>query len=189
MSISTAWARRTSTRWRNGALSALVANDIISGGKYDIIYDGTQFQIKGLSEGPYNSGALVLLGTFTASSSATINVTGQISSTYDDYLIILENILPATNNATLELLVSTNNGSSWNTGANYNINNAHLSGGTFSYNQGNGGHYADFADTINNAYTSGVSGSLYLHNANDTGGSQTFTGASSTTPQTLTTSQ
>jgi hypothetical protein len=36
-----------------GALANLVAGDIVSGGVYEIIYDGTQFQAKALAENPY----------------------------------------------------------------------------------------------------------------------------------------
>jgi hypothetical protein len=100
-------------KMRNGALSALVANDIISGGMYDVWYDGTQFQIKGLEEGPFTSGALVYLDTKTASGSPTLDFTSLMSSTYDDYVLIYENVVPATSGAKLLVLLSSDNGATW----------------------------------------------------------------------------
>ncbi len=41
---------RNIKKMNNGSLTALVSGDIISGGIYDIMYDGTQFQIKALAE-------------------------------------------------------------------------------------------------------------------------------------------
>ena len=55
---------------KNGALAALAANDIISGGVYDLYYDGTQFQIKGLRE---ERG--VILSTTTYATNTTYSTT------------------------------------------------------------------------------------------------------------------
>jgi hypothetical protein len=60
-------------------------------------------------------GVLVLLGAQTASSSAELDFTSLITSTYNKYVLEFENILPATSGASLLLQVSTNNGSSWDT--------------------------------------------------------------------------
>lgn len=59
----------------------------------------------------------VLLNTYTASSSASIEITSQISSTYYAYTIVGTNIVPATNTVGLNLHFSTNNGSTWDTSA------------------------------------------------------------------------
>lgn len=48
------------------------------------------------------SSNMVLLNTLTASGSASLSDTTSITSTYHNYLITLENLLPATNNTTLE---------------------------------------------------------------------------------------
>jgi len=58
-------------------------------------------------------GAYVLLATATASVSATVDFTSVISSTYDDYEILFDGILPATNTANLLFRASTNNGSTF----------------------------------------------------------------------------
>ncbi|WP_435007976.1 hypothetical protein P12x_005242 [Tundrisphaera lichenicola] len=104
-------------KMNNGALAALVANDIISGGTYDVFYDGTQFQIKGLSEGPYTSGALVYLGTVTAAAASTLDITSKMSSTYDDYLIVLDDIAAGSGSTNLQLLTSTDNGANFDASA------------------------------------------------------------------------
>lgn len=65
------------------------------------------------------SGALVLLSSQTASASASIDFTSLITSTYDEYLIELLNIVPATTNTSILMRMSTNNGVSFDSGANY----------------------------------------------------------------------
>ena len=60
-----------------------------------------------------SGGALVLLEQHTASSSASLDFTTAITSTYDDYQIDLINVIPATNAANLLMKVSTDGGSTW----------------------------------------------------------------------------
>ena len=62
--------------------------------------------------------AMVLLGTATASSSATINFTS-IPATYDHYILKLTGVLPATNAQPLLMQFSTNNGSTYISTASY----------------------------------------------------------------------
>lgn len=78
----------------------------------------TMLQAAGIIAGaPFS--ALTLLEQHTASSSATLDFTSAITSTYDEYQIELLNVLPATNNVTLEMLCSTNGGSTYDTSALY----------------------------------------------------------------------
>jgi len=65
------------------------------------------------------SGALILLEQHTASASASLNFTTSISSTYDTYRIYLLNVVAATNGVAGYFRVSTNGGSSYDSGANY----------------------------------------------------------------------
>jgi len=51
------------------------------------------------------NGAPVLLNTLTAASSASLSDTTSLTASYNEYELIFENILPATNAVTLELLV------------------------------------------------------------------------------------
>ena len=62
-------------------------------------------------------GSLILITATTASSSATVDFTSGISSTYDEYLITLTNVIPATDNQTFLLRVSEDSGSTFKSGA------------------------------------------------------------------------
>jgi hypothetical protein len=68
-----------------------------------------------------SGGSLVLLEQHTASSSATLDFTAFISSTYDDYLFQLVNVLPATDSVNLRVRMSTDGGSTYDSGNNYFI--------------------------------------------------------------------
>ncbi len=69
--------------------------------------------------GSGGSGALVLLEQHTASSSATLDFTTFISSTYDDYLFELLGIKNATNTVSLIVRVGTGGGPTYDSGSNY----------------------------------------------------------------------
>ena len=60
-----------------------------------------------------SGGGLNLISTQTASSSATIDFTSGIDSTYKEYIFKYINLHPATNNAYLSFQGSTNGGSSY----------------------------------------------------------------------------
>ena len=64
-------------------------------------------------------GGLALLEEHTASASASLTFTTCISALYDEYLIELVNIKPATAAADLWMRMSTNGGSSYDAGNNY----------------------------------------------------------------------
>jgi hypothetical protein len=66
-----------------------------------------------------SSGSFVLVEEHTASSSADLEFTTGITSTYDDYIVRLINVNPATTSTTLEMQVSTNSGSTWVADGNY----------------------------------------------------------------------
>lgn len=63
-----------------------------------------------------SAGGLVYLGSATASSSATLDFTSLITSTYDTYVFEFLHIA-SSSGATLDLRTSTNNGSSWSSTA------------------------------------------------------------------------
>jgi hypothetical protein len=64
-------------------------------------------------------GAMVLLEEHTASNSASLQFTSCITSTYDSYQIEFVSLVPATNSVNIGLQGSTNGGSSYDTGSNY----------------------------------------------------------------------
>lgn len=101
----------------DGALTALVAGDIISGGIYEIIYDGTQFQIKGLANTTPSPGSYVFLGQRVASASATLDFTSLMTADYDTYVFDIIDLRPATDNVALHMRTSTDNGANWDSSA------------------------------------------------------------------------
>ena len=60
------------------------------------------------------TGSMTLLQTQTASSSATIDFTSNIDSTYDSYVFKFINMHPATNSVEFSFNMSTDNGSNYN---------------------------------------------------------------------------
>lgn len=78
---------------------------------------------------PTGEGSLALLETKTASNSASLDFTSRLVSTYDNYLLILNSVLPATNAANLQLRVSSDNGSTWIQGTSYSASYMYIGGG------------------------------------------------------------
>lgn len=117
------------------------------------------------------SGALVLVESHTASTSAELDFTTCISGTYDTYKIEFLNVLAVTSAANITLQASTNGGASYDTGTNYStdeliwrFNGATEVGGTgltaILINGTNG--------TQNNTSTWGVAGYMELFNPGST---------------------
>lgn len=110
---------------------------------------------------------VVLLGTQTASGSATLNFTGLISATYDEYFFTIQNIVPATDGADLWLRTSTNNGSSFDSGASdyaYAGSRA-ISGSTANtVVQSNSAAQIVIADGVGNATGENTNGKVTIYN-------------------------
>jgi hypothetical protein len=70
------------------------------------------------------SGALILVEAHTASSSAELDFTTCLSSTYDDYLVKVIGMDAATNGAAPEIQFSTNGGSTYDTSSIYSWTNS-----------------------------------------------------------------
>ncbi len=64
------------------------------------------------SAAPAGGSELVLIATGTASSSSTLDFTSDITSTYNNYIFVIVDILPSTS-ATFNISVSSNNGSTY----------------------------------------------------------------------------
>lgn len=71
------------------------------------------------SSGGGGGGGLVLIEQHTASGSGSLDFTTTISATYDLYVVELVNIIPANDNVDFMFRVSTDGGSSYDSGANY----------------------------------------------------------------------
>lgn len=116
------------------------------------------------------SGALVLLEQHTASSSASLNFTTVISSTYDEYLIELVNIVPETNSVNFYMRMSTNGGSSYDNSGIYSY--ATFGANRFGYaSAGNDGTATQIQmnqSVIANTSAGGISGHLRLFSPGST---------------------
>lgn len=128
-------------------------------------YDtGTHAWSCGTSSG--STSGFTLVEQHTASTSATLDFTTCISSTYDDYVIDLVNFLPATSAVNLLMRVSTDGGATYDSGTNYNSNALQfLSGGTGT--SGGGSGQTSFAVAAGISVASGqpgVSGRLNFFN-------------------------
>jgi hypothetical protein len=91
--------------------------------------------VNGARIGPFITGSsgggsgLAFLETHTASNSATLDFTN-LSSTYDEYLLIVSNFIPATNAADLWLRVGTGAGPTYQTASyEYQTENYYANGG------------------------------------------------------------
>jgi len=62
-------------------------------------------------------GALVLLNTYTPAAAASVDITSVLSATYDDYMILGNDLAPSVDNAALILLTSVDNGGAWDNSA------------------------------------------------------------------------
>ena len=76
---------------------------------------------------PSSGGAITFLETHTASTSATLDFTTFISSTYDEYVFEFINVLPATTNTELWMRVGTGAGPTYDSGSTYSFGNFRFS--------------------------------------------------------------
>lgn len=110
------------------------------------------------------SGDWVKISSATASSSASITFT-DLSSTYRDFIVVLSNVVPATDAVTLRLRTSTNNGSSYDAGA--SDYRWAISSGNTSSGEANAGDAADsfirIRDEVGTGTGEQISGWVRLH--------------------------
>lgn len=113
-----------------------------------------------------NLGGLVLLEQETASSSASLNFTSAITSSFDTYQFEFVDILPATDNVTFHMRVSTDGGSNWLSTNIYTYANFIFRNGA----SGAGGASATsainllFNNVDSNTALPGVTGTIKLYN-------------------------
>lgn len=100
---------------------ALLAGGTTSTGAFQSLTSGSSGQIlqsNGSSSLPTwidnsSAGNLVLIQSQVANNSASITFTTGITSTYSNYLLLMSNFKPATNNTIVQLTISTNGGSTY----------------------------------------------------------------------------
>ena len=117
-------------------------------------------------------GALTLLETQTASSSATISFTSNIDSTYDAYMFKFYNIHPATDNAEFSFQGDTGTNTNYNQTitstmftAYHHEDDSQTSLGYFdSFDQAQGTAFQTLQTNVSNDSDNGVNGTLQIFN-------------------------
>lgn len=99
----------------SGSIGALVGGEIISGGMYEVAYDGTQFQLLGVAPAASSVSGWELLSIATASASSVLDFTG-LDGTYLNYAFILSGLVFSAS-ADLWLRTDEDNGASFDSGA------------------------------------------------------------------------
>lgn len=89
------------------------AGAMVSGGKYILMYDGTNFQILN----PSSNSGLEYIDGGTVSGATSLDITDLSTSSYSAYKLIIRNVLLATGGGSIYIRTSTNNGSSFDSGA------------------------------------------------------------------------
>jgi hypothetical protein len=112
-----------------------------------------------------SSGGLVYLSSCTASASATCDFTSGIDSTYDEYILVGIDIVPATDGAVAWLRVSTDGGSSYAAGAgNYQWLQTSTNNGSTGTAASTGDTEIEISQTIDTAANKAFNFKLTIYN-------------------------
>lgn len=146
----------TMKKYKSGVISDLETGDIISGKPVYATCDGTYYVLDATDLGNATQPGLIFLGSFSGAA-AQYDFDSLITSSYNDYVIAIQCILPVTNNVDLQILLKRSGGGSYDSSgylyngqinssaasiANYNSTSAAgikiASGVSNSANNGNG---------------------------------------------------
>jgi len=115
------------------------------------------------ADGTFTITGRTLINTLTASNSATLDDTTSITGTYNDYEIVLENILPASS-AVFQLQIY----SSGLQTSSYSHNSLASVGGASAINNSTTENYVRLTNNAMSTSASGASGTIRLYNTNST---------------------
>lgn len=138
------------------------------------------------------SGSFVYITSVTASSSATVDFSNYLTSTYNNYLITFENYVPANNATILQCRVGTGGAPTWQT-TNYSGTVIAVSMSTSTGTNGSNVLTANTATSttfieitlnragcfVSNTATGGSAGIIYITNVNDSANDKTVFGSGS----------
>ena len=112
-----------------------------------------------------NRGNFVRLSTQSAATSATIDFTTGIDSTYDEYVLTVNDLKVATDGAELYLRISTDSGATFKAGASdYIWGQAVVFGGGGVFAGSAGATHIEIGANMGNASDEGFSGEIYIYN-------------------------
>jgi len=123
-------------------------------------------QAGSIASGVQGDGSLVLLNKQTASGSANIAFTSLISASYSSYVVRITNVLPSTNNVSLLMTWSTNNGGSY-IASGYGWTQAFQTTFGFDNNDNNGDTSLTIYENAPNNAGQGSNGIINLYSMND----------------------
>jgi hypothetical protein len=162
------------TMKKNGGADDLDAGDLVSGGIYKGVYDGTNVQITG----GVASGGLVQIGdSQVASDDASVDFTTGITDAYDTYMVEFSGVRPATDD--VQMFVRAGAGS-FDTGSSYSRVGIGVGSGAVVRTHGSA---ADTEIELNlntgaigmgNAATESGGGRIFIHNPANTTLHKTF---------------
>lgn len=141
-----------------------------------VISNGTTIIDAGALGGSIASGAMTLISTQTASSSATIDFTSGISSTYKEYIFKFYNIHPATNNVKWTFQSDTGTNTNYNqtiTSTDFISQHSESDSATelgyaSANDQAQGTAFQPIGQLIGNGNDECVSGTLHIFNPSNT---------------------
>ena len=113
------------------------------------------------------SAGLVFLSETTISNDATVDITSGIDSTYDNYVIELINIVPATTNQQIYLRVTDDGGSTFKAGATdyeFHYNASNSAAGTYSGGNSTGAAQIAMGNVITNGGSASGNITIKLYN-------------------------
>lgn len=122
--------------------------------------------------------SMPLLATYTPSGASSVDITGVLSSDYDDYIIICDDLAPSVDNSSLNLRTSPDNGATWASAAG---SYRHAQGYPIDTGAGvtNDGSPSDtsikLVNGVGNAAQEDASLVLYAHNINSSTKYKKFT--------------
>lgn len=118
-----------------------------------------------------SAGAVTFISSVTASSSATVSFTS-IGATYGTYMITFTRVIPATDNVRLRVRTSTNNGSSYDSGAgNYRYAYSDSKSNNTASSFGESNTYIELqgSSLSNDVNVNGLNGFFYLYGPSTAG--------------------
>jgi hypothetical protein len=155
---------KTLKKMSTAGTTALTGGEIYNGQTYACVYDGTDILLESVPVAAA-TGAMVFLGSATASTSATLDFTSLITSSYDYYIFYFKDLKPATDDVDFWVRTSTNNGSSYDSGVtNYNTSRmvASNTGSPSASASGQSSSFVLTTDGVGNAAAEGISGEFCL---------------------------
>lgn len=132
------------------------------------------------------SSGLTFIGTASATSSATVDFANLLTSTYDNYLVVIEDFSPDTNNIELELLVGTGGTPTYQTSGYTGFLLGGSGGGASAYVGAsatanfslskNAASSSTLTRISNDTATKTACGYVYIHNANSSSNDKNIEG-------------